>query len=172
MLPPCGQFVQNPDFLPFETAMIIRQQAVKTEQNPESITHFGPYESKRFSDSGGLTQFGTFVMTLQPGSRSSNRHWHENEDEFMYVLSGEVTVVENDGAHVLAPGDAACWPAGTANGHQVVNRSDAPCSFLVAGTRLKQDIVHYPDLARTLYYGDGRWRLENADGSIYKQGLE
>lgn len=123
-----------------------------------------------YSDAGGLTQFGAYVETLKPGARSSERHYHEEQDEFLYMLSGEAAVIEEDGAHPLHPGDAACWPAGTANAHQVVNRSEAPCAYLIFGTRMARDTVHYPDAGRTLYDEDGRWRLESADGTPIKGG--
>jgi len=114
--------------------MIIRKSELRADQLPDWRTsEFGAFESLRYSDAGSLTQYGVYVETLQPGSRSSNRHWHEKEDEFLYMLSGEATVIENDGAHVLHPGDAACWPAGVDNAHQVVNRSSAACSYLISG---------------------------------------
>jgi uncharacterized cupin superfamily protein len=128
-------------------------------------------ERLRISDAGGLTQFGAYVQTLEPGARSSDRHWHEEEDEFLYVISGEATVVEEDGAHTLCPGDAACWPAGVANAHQVVNRSGAPCTYLIFGTRMARDVVHYPDTGRVLRDENGRWRLLRADdGSLIEGG--
>ena len=64
-----------------------------------------------------------------PGSRSSERHWHEKEEEFLYLISGEATLVENDGEHVMLPGDAACWPAGVPNAHHVINRCSSPCTY-------------------------------------------
>lgn len=128
-------------------------------------------ERLRYSDAGGLTQFGAYVETLEPGARSSERHWHEEEDEFLYVISGEATVVEEDGAHQLRPGDAACWPAGEPNAHQVVNRSGAPCAYLIFGTRMARDVVHYPESGRVLRDSeDGTWRLERADGSLIDGG--
>ena len=148
--------------------MILRQGDV-----PPDPKQRASFESLRVSDAGGLTQFGAYVQTLQPGQRTSNRHWHEREDEFLYMLSGEATVVEDDGEHLLHAGDAACWPGGSPNAHQVLNKSGAPCSFLVVGTRLPSDTVRYPDLGRVLTYGDGRWQLRNAaDGSLIKEGLE
>ena len=105
------------------------------------------------------------------GGRSSNRHWHEEEDEFLYVISGVATVVEEDGEHALHPGDAACWPAGTPNAHQVVNRSAAPCTYLIFGTRMVRDVVHYPDAGRILRdFEDGTWRLERDDGTLIEGG--
>ena len=89
--------------------MIIRKgQPPVFRPDEENARYYGPSEVLPLSDVGGLTQFGARVHTLQPGTRSSDRHWHEGQDEFLYVLSGEATVVENDGAHVLHQGDAAC----------------------------------------------------------------
>jgi uncharacterized cupin superfamily protein len=144
--------------------MIIRKDQAPADRESED------QESLRYSDAGGLTQFGAYVQTLQPGPRSSDRHWHEEEDEFLYVLSGEATVVEEDGEHTLRPGDAACWPAGTANAHQVINRSGAPCTYLIFGTRMARDVVHYPDTGRVLRDEDGTWQLLRADGSLIKGG--
>ncbi len=147
--------------------MIVRKDQAPMVQDTEQRT-----EQLEYSDAGGLTQFGAYVQTLQPGARSSDRHWHEEEDEFLYMLSGEATVVEEDGEHLLRTGDAACWPAGAANAHQVVNRSDAPCTYLIFGTRMASDVVHYPDGGRTLHdFEDGTWRLlRTDDGSLIKGG--
>jgi uncharacterized cupin superfamily protein len=144
--------------------MIIRKG--RTPADPEAeerAEQYGAAERLRYSDAGGLTQFGAHVETLEPGSRASNSHWHEEEDEFLYVISGEATVIEEDGAHPLGPGDAACWPAGTANAHQVVNRSDAPCTYLIFGTRMSHETIHYPDLGRVGYIEGETWRLHRAD---------
>ena len=151
--------------------MIIRKSELRADQLPDWRTsEFGAFESLRYSDAGSLTQYGVYVETLQPGSRSSNRHWHEKEDEFLYLLSGEATVIENDGAHVLHPGDAACWPAGVDNAHQVVNRSSAACSYLISGTRLTHDVCHYPDDGKTLYTEGDTWRMVRTDGTLIKSG--
>ena len=153
--------------------MIIRKGQVPVDRGTEEdVRMYGASESLHLSDAGGLTKFGAHVQTLQPGSRSSDRHWHEKEDEFLYVLSGEATVVEEDGAHTLHPGDAACWPAGVANAHQVVNRSDAPCAYLVLGSRgVIPEVTHYPDLGEVLYdFDDGSWRLQRTDGTLVKEG--
>lgn len=123
--------------------MIIRKTQPPIES--KSSPGFGTVQTARYGDAGALTQFGASVQTLMPGAKSSVRHWHENVDEFLYVLTGEVTVTENDGAHVLLPGDAACWPAGVPNGHTVSNRSAAPCTVLIVGTRVANDVGHYVD---------------------------
>ncbi len=88
------------------------------------------------------------------------------------MLSGEATVIEEDGAHLLHPGDAACWAAGMENAHQVVNRSDAPCSYLIFGTRVTYDVVHYPEMGRILYIEGGTCRLHSTDGTLIKEGSE
>jgi len=131
---------------------------------------FGAYESLRYSDAGGLTQFGAYAETLEPGSRSSERHWHEKEDEFLYLIAGEATVIEEDGAHVLLPGDAACWPAGAANAHYVQNRSSTPCTYLIVGTRVTHGVCHYPDAGRVLHTEGETWRMLRDDGTLLKEG--
>jgi len=148
--------------------VIIRKGQSEAERQTSDA--FGTSETQRTSDTGGLTQFGAFVQELMPGARSSNRHWHEKEDEFLYVLSGEVTITENDGAHALRPGDAACWPAGMPNAHHVSNQSSEPCSYLIVGTRLTHDVCHYPDSGRTLYSEGSTWRLLESDGTLFKSG--
>jgi uncharacterized cupin superfamily protein len=127
--------------------MIIRSHQVTPDINAKP--GWGHVATQRLSDAGGLTQFGASVQVLLPGAKASVRHWHEHVDEFLLVLSGEVTVTEDDGHHRLLPGDAACWPAGVPNGHTVSNRSDAPCSYLIVGTRGPDPAGHYvsdPDI--------------------------
>lgn len=148
--------------------MIIRKDQTKPDRQASEA--FGTADTFRLSDVGGLTQYGAYVQVLQPGARSSNRHWHEKEDEFLYVLSGEVTVTENDGAHTLRAGDSACWPAGQPNAHHVSNQSSEPCSYLIVGTRVTHDVCHYPDTGRTLYSEGATWRLVEADGQLVKSG--
>jgi uncharacterized cupin superfamily protein len=150
--------------------MIIRKAKVPAINADGRAPSHGPFDSLRYSDAGGLTQFGAYVETLQPGSRSSERHWHEKEDEFLYVIEGEVTVLEEDGAHVLHAGDAACWPAGTANAHTVMNRSATTCTYLIVGTRPSHDVCHYPDVGRVLYTEGATWRLVATDGTLIKSG--
>ena len=143
--------------------MIVRKAKVRSAgADPRTWLHY--------SDDGGLTQYGVYVETLQPGARSSERHWHETEDEFLYLLAGEATVVENDGEHVLHPGDAAAWPAGTANAHSVVNRSAAPCTFLIVGTRATRDVCYYPDSGTRCHTEGEKWWIEDDKGAILKSG--
>jgi len=105
----------------------------------------GPYADRRLGDAGGLTQFGAVIETLPPGSRSSHKHWHEQEDELIYVLSGTVTLHEGDTTTEMRAGDAATFKAGIAVGHCLENRSDRDCTYLVVGTRSPNDVVHYVD---------------------------
>jgi uncharacterized cupin superfamily protein len=93
----------------------------------------------------GLTQFGVDWLQLDPGAHSALRHWHEREDEFVYVLSGELVLVDDDGEHEMKAGSFAAFPAGEANGHHLINRSLAPATYLAVGSRRADDLLHYPD---------------------------
>ena len=89
---------------------------------------------RRLAPAGGLTQFGVSHVVLKPGAWSSQRHWHDEEDEFLVMLSGEATLVEDEGSTVLRPGDCAAFPAGVRNGHHLRNESDSDCAFVVMGS--------------------------------------
>ena len=149
--------------------MIIKKNQVQAERAEREA--FGVSDTVRLSEAGGLSQFGAYVQTLHPGARSSNNHWHENEDEFLLVLTGEVTVTEGAEVQVLHAGDSACWPAGVPNAHHVSNRSSELCSYVIVGTRVNQDVCHYPDTGRTLHTDDKAWRLLEADGQLFKSGV-
>ena len=145
---------------------IIRKGTAKTDApTAEQAAALGHFSAELLSDTGGLTQFGAFTETLAPGSSSSHRHWHENEDEFLYMLDGHATLIEDDGPEPLRPGDAACWKAGVPNGHHVVNRSDAPCTYLVIGTRAENDRVHYSDIDKLYSRQNGTVTRTKRDGS-------
>ena len=92
---------------------------------------------KRLGDEAVLTQFGVNLTTLTPDAFSSLRHWHENQDEFVFLIEGELTLIENEGETVLRPGDAAGFKAGVANGHHLVNRSNCDAVYLEIGTRTR-----------------------------------
>jgi uncharacterized cupin superfamily protein len=94
----------------------------------------------------GLTHFGVNLVHLPPGQATSQRHWHEQEDEFVYVLEGEVVLVTDAGEETLTAGMAAGFPAGAANGHCIVNKSDAVAVLLEVGDRTNGETVHYPDI--------------------------
>jgi uncharacterized cupin superfamily protein len=101
---------------------------------------------KRLGNAIGLTQFGVNLTTLKPGTWSSQRHWHRNEDEFIYVLQGELVLREDHGETVLKPGDAAGWKAGGRVGHCLINRSDRDAVYIEVGTRTAVETAVYPDI--------------------------
>ena len=103
-------------------------------------------EKHALGDAFGLGQYGVNLVTLPPGAWSSQRHWHTGEDEFVYVLEGRPTLVTDAGRTPLAPGMCAGFPAGDANGHHLVNDTDAPATYLEVGTRREGDDVDYPDI--------------------------
>jgi uncharacterized cupin superfamily protein len=100
----------------------------------------------RLGNAAGLDQFGVNLTTLKPGAWSSQRHWHEAEDELIYVLEGELVLCEDAGEIVLRPGDAAGWKANSGNGHCLINRSGRDAVFLEIGTRSTHERVVYPDI--------------------------
>ena len=100
----------------------------------------------RLGHAGGLSDFGVNLLRLRPGAWSSQRHWHSHEDEFVWVLEGEVVLIEDGSETPLRPGDCAAFPAGAQNGHHLVNRSDREAVVLEVGSsRPKDDITRYPD---------------------------
>ena len=103
-------------------------------------------EKQRLGDAVGLTQFGVNVSRIKAHSKSALRHWHESEDEFIYMLEGELVLCEDSGETVLRPGDAAGWKAGVQNGHCLVNRSNRDAVFLEIGSRMKRDSGDYSDI--------------------------
>jgi uncharacterized cupin superfamily protein len=100
----------------------------------------------QLGNAAGLSQFGVNLLTLKPGVWSSQRHWHHQEDEFVYILSGEVVLITDAGEEVLKAGDCAGFPANDGNGHHLVNRSNADATLLEVGTRSNGDSGVYPDI--------------------------
>ena len=126
-----------------------------------------PREKRLLGDALGLTRFGVNLTTLQPGKESSMRHWHTREEEFVYVLEGEVVLVTDAGEQVLRAGQCVGYPAGSGDGHQFVNRTDRPARYLEVGSRDDADEVFYPD-ADLLYNPPGqRGRFTRRDGTPY-----
>lgn len=103
-------------------------------------------ERKKLGDAAGLTQFGVNLLTLPPGAWSSQRHYHTHEDEFVFVLEGEVTLVTDAGPERLVAGEAAGFKAGDRDGHCIQNHSNARALLLEIGSRLPEDGAHYPDI--------------------------
>jgi uncharacterized cupin superfamily protein len=122
---------------------------------------------KRLGNAVGLDQFGVNLTTLKPGAASALRHWHEKEDELVYVLAGEVVLVEDEGETVLKPGDAAGFKANAPNGHHLINKSTADVVFLEIGTRSKIETAHYPDLDLIAIRDEKGMRYGRKNGEAY-----
>jgi len=114
---------------------------------------------RRLGPASGLSEYGVSHVTLKPGAWSSQRHWHEEEDEFVVMLSGEAVLVDDSGEHVMRPGDCASFPMGDGNGHVLQNRSDAECVFIAVGRKGDGD-CHYPDIDMHLPGGQGFTRKD------------
>lgn len=102
--------------------------------------------TQRLARASGLTQFGVNLTTIQPGAWSSQRHWHTDEDEFVWVVEGELTLVTDAGEEILRPGDCAAFKRGDPDGHHLINRTDRPAKVLEIGTASESDACHYPDI--------------------------
>jgi len=124
-------------------------------------------ERKRLGNAAGLAQFGVNLTTLKPGAASALRHWHEQEDELIFVLEGEVVLIEDDGETVLKPGDAAGFKANNPNGHHLVNKSNRDTVFLEVGTRSKYERAHYPDIDMMVVRDDKGMRYTHKNGEPY-----
>jgi uncharacterized cupin superfamily protein len=116
---------------------------------------------RRLAPAAGLEDFGVSHVTLEPGGISSQRHWHEGEDEFVVMLAGEAVLVEDESETLLRIGDCAAFPKGAANGHHLVNRSESPCIFVAVGKPALTD-CHYPDIDLHLNAGE--------EGYVHKDG--
>ncbi len=112
---------------------------------------------QRLGEAGGLTEFGVNLMRLPPGSWSSQRHWHSHEDEFAYVLEGELILVEDGGETTLRAGDCAAFPKSTGNGHHLVNRSGTTAIYLEVGSRSPADVTTCSDIDMMSTNADGRF---------------
>ncbi|QOZ10110.1 cupin domain-containing protein [Bradyrhizobium sp. CCBAU 51765] len=120
---------------------------------------------KRLGDAGGLKDFGVNLMRLPPGAWSSQRHWHSHEDEFVYILEGEVTLIEDGGETVLRAGDCAAFPKASGNGHHMINRSNATAAYLEVGSRSQADLITCSDIDMMSPASDGRFL--HKDGTPY-----
>jgi uncharacterized cupin superfamily protein len=120
---------------------------------------------RRLGVAGGLRDFGVNLMTLPPGSWSSQRHWHSHEDEFVYVLEGELTLIEDGSEAVLRAGDCATFPKGTGNGHHMINKSSAMAIYLEVGSRSPEDLTTCSDVDMKSSNADGRF--VHKDGRPY-----
>ncbi len=121
--------------------------------------------SLRLGDAGGLSQFGVNIVILDPGAKSSMRHWHLNEDEFVMVTQGECTMWLDAGPTIMQVGDCAAFPAGRPDGHCFINHTDTEARFLVVGTKAKIEVASYSDVDFRIEQGGGVNRFTYRDGT-------
>jgi uncharacterized cupin superfamily protein len=135
---------------------------------PAPFTHVVTGRSrKRLGVAAGLDQFGVNLTTLKPGAASALRHWHHKEDELVYILEGELTLIEDDGETPLKPGDAAGFKASVENGHHLVNKSNRDAIYLEIGTRSKIERADYPDVDLVVIRDETGGRYTHKDGKPY-----
>jgi uncharacterized cupin superfamily protein len=120
---------------------------------------------QRLGNAGGLTDFGVNLMRLPPGGWSSQRHWHSHEDEFVYLLEGELILVEDGGETVLRAGDCAAFAKNSGDGHHMINRSGAMAVYLEVGSRAPDDLTTCSDIDMMSANADGRF--VHKDGTAY-----
>jgi uncharacterized cupin superfamily protein len=120
---------------------------------------------QRLGEAGGLKDFGVNLMRLPPGNWSSQRHWHSHEDEFVYVLEGELVLVEDGGETVLRAGDCAAFPKNSGDGHHMINRSTTTAVYLEVGSRAMEDLTTCADIDMMSANADGRF--VHKDGTPY-----
>lgn len=151
--------------------MLIDPQNIPDRKGSNYPEQFKPLVAgrikKRLGDAAGLKNFGVNLVKLEPRSCSALRHWHTLQDEFIYILEGEVTLVTNAGEQILKPGMAAGFPAGEENGHHLINRSNAVVVYLEIGDRTRNDTVIYPDDDLIAKDNSGVWVFAHKDGSPY-----
>ena len=143
----------------------------KWENFPAKVNRFtglsnGPFSEVVLGDQANLSQFGVHIERLPPGSRSSFRHWHEAEDELVYVLAGEVVLIEDDES-TLKAGEAAAWKAGVPVGHCLENRTNFDATVLVIGARAARGVVHYSDHDVVMHHDERGRRFFRKDGSLW-----
>ena len=150
------------------STVVVRDLPVKTGTGyppPHNKKIDGRSRWAGLGDVFGLDQFGVNVVTLEPGAWSSQRHWHQQEDEFVYVLEGEVVLGDDHGDHVLTPGMCAGFKANNGNGHHIKNLSDKPAVYLEVGSRKPKDHVTYSDIDMSAVKDGGPWKFVKKDGS-------
>lgn len=112
---------------------------------------------QRLGEAAGLSDFGVNLTRLPPGGWSSLRHWHTHEDEFVFVISGELTLVENGGETLLRAGDCAAFPKNSGDGHHLINRGGEAAVYLEIGSRQPDDVTHCSDVDMMSSNADGRF---------------
>ncbi len=124
---------------------------------------------QRLGNAAGLTNFGVNLTTLEPGSASSLRHWHSRQDEFVYVVSGELVLITDEGETVMEPGMMAAFPAGESNGHCLINRTQQSAVYLEVGDRTRDDSASYPDIDLLATSTSQGYAFTHKDGTPYAQ---
>ncbi len=127
----------------------------------------GTREKRALGNALGLSHFGVNLTRILPGGMTAHRHWHTEQDEFVYVLEGELVLVTDEGETVLRGGMAAGFPAGVANGHHLINRGDAPATVLEVGDRPPNDRAEYPDVDLRVKMVDGAWVFSDKQDNEY-----
>ena len=131
-------------------------------------SRMGERVKRRLGDACGLTRFGVNLVMLPPGGQSALRHWHTKEDEFVYVLEGEVVLVTNEGEQTLRAGDCAGYAGGKPDGHHFINRGSAPARYLEVGNRDPEDAPFYPDDDLAWVDDAHGGRYTHKDGTPYR----
>jgi uncharacterized cupin superfamily protein len=146
-------------------ATVIDPATVEARQGssyPPDLAHFAAGRLKqKLGDVAGLTNFGVNLVRLPPGVWSSIRHWHSHEDEFVYIIEGEAVLITDAGEQTLRAGMAAGFPAGVADGHHLINRTDAIVTYLEVGARNAEDDCFYPDADLSARHGENFFRRKD-----------
>lgn len=142
---------------------------VGTNYPAEFCENVSAREKHILGDALGLTQFGVNLTRLKPGVMSSQRHWHTHEDEFIMVVEGQLVLVTDAGEQTLGPGMVAGFPAGTGDGHHLINRADKDAVYLEVGARDGEDDADYPDIDLIRRKKDGKRIFFHKDGAPYEE---
>lgn len=134
---------------------------------PEYKARVLPRQRRALGDALGLTKIGVNLTTLEPGKESSMRHWHTQEDEFIYVVSGEVVLRTNGGEQVLSAGQCAGFKAGVADGHQLFNRTSTTAVYLAISNRDGSDAAYYPDVDMQMHPEGAPHTFTRKDGTPF-----
>lgn len=134
---------------------------------PEYAPQVAGRSSLRLGDAGGLTQFGVNIVILAPGAKSSMRHWHLHEDEFVMMTMGACVLVQDAGETLMGVGDCAAFPAGMPDGHCFINRTQTEARFLVVGTKAKHEVATYSDIDLVVEQSGGVSTFRHKDGRLY-----
>jgi len=124
-------------------------------------------ERRRLGDALGLTNFGVNLTRLPPGDASSQRHWHSRQDEFVFIVEGEVVLITDGGEQVLTAGMVAGFPANSGDGHRLINRSRRDAIYLEIGDRAPDDACDYSDIDMLVRWIDGEEKYVHKDGTPY-----